>query len=731
MNLKSLPLIAKHQPRSSWFLPLLFVIYPLLYMGRTLSLNTSLRLGHQPSDYNLVIGQVQLWKTLKWPWSESSFHSFPELRSTWRVEDLVGLQFRTYAWISSKFFEAGFIVNFYTFAGIIATGLCIYFLIREFSTNKQVAVLGGLLGQMLPWLRQNILFNHAGSWYTVGPLLVVLLIVRFRKNPTLRGATKIFGSLIFCLTLSVYAFFFSIFILLFVIFSDLPRIYIWSRRFHRRIKIIVVLSGTLFIFVAVISIKYLLRYTRNEIGSPLGVYNTQVILQNRNTLRGFVSPDHFHLLFPRRDTYRIDGDDQNYAGMLIVLAAIFSWIQIWRYKSFGYYKVLVVSTIGFLLLSLGRYHVGPLTIPSLREYTRFFMPGIRQFVRTGLIVEHLLIVFAMIFLSRVLIRFNRKYLQALVFCTAGLLLIADLNPNSRRVFWDYSDRFEEVRKVLKENPKQGLFVPNGVATFPTVGLQGLGDLFNAPLTTDFLGIYPYAAEGSEALAQFLAKRDVGYVFARLERNTGRPYMTGFIQDAARFTTYFDESYFSPISQVVLMENRDDTGKVLERWAGRLLRVNAIPDELLQANKRLLAQFVSSPSLEVREPNQSRFLNEVDWSVAKKIDLSPETLQEPTTSDAEKVFFRFHLQLVSPSESSTAGALSILVNVGSDVNRYDVFDNSEMIQIDVPKGQTASIESLTNCVFTSSEKDYWGLLASREVCFGIAEYWVEVMIGSEP
>jgi hypothetical protein len=70
-------------------------------------------------------------------------------------------------------------------------------------------------------------------------------------------------------------------------------------------------------------------------------------------------------------------------------------------------------------------------------------------------------------------------------------------------------------------------------------------------------------------------------------------------------------------------------------------------------------------------------------------------------------------------------------VGSDVNRYDVFDNSEMIQIDVPKGQTASIESLTNCVLTSSEKDYWGLLASREVCFGIAEYWVEVMIGSEP
>ena len=726
MNLKSLPLITKHQPRSSWFLPLLFVIYPLLYMGRTLSLNTSLRLGHQPSDYNLVIGQVQLWKTLKWPWSDSSFHSFPELRSTWRVEDLVGLQFRTYAWISSRFLEAGFIVNFYTFAGIVATGLCIYFLIREFGTNQQVAVLGGLLGQMLPWLRQNILFGHAGSWYTVGTLLVVLLTVRFRKNPTLRGATKIFGSLIFCLTLSVYAFFFSIFILLFVILSDLPRIYIWSRKFHRRIKIIVVLLGTLFVFVAVISIKYLLRYTRNEIGSPLGVYNTQVILQNKNTLRGFVSPDHFHLLFPRRDTYRIDGDEQNYAGMLIVVAAIASWVQIWRNKTFGYYKVLIISTIGFLLLSLGRFQIGPLKIPSLREYTRFFMPGIRQFVRTGLIVEHLLIVFAMIFLSAVLIRFNRKYLQTLVFCTAGLLLIADLNPNSRRVFWDYSSRFEEVRKVLRENPKQGLFVPNGVATFPTVGLDGLGDLFNAPLITDFLGIYPYAAEGSEALAQFLTERDVGYVFARLDIRTNKPYMKGYIQNSARFTTYFNEPEFTPASQIVIMENRDDTGRLIETWSGRLLRVNSPTRNHSNKNDRSLAQFVSSPSLEVRDGTQDRFFNEVDWSIGRRIALKAERFEVDALRGSKETSFRIQFQFVLPTQQDSSTPMNFSVHVGSSNQKISIDQKSAIFQVEFKENQTVLIEFLDKCVTPSSIEDYWGLLKEREVCFGISDFVVEAL-----
>jgi hypothetical protein len=375
--------------------------------------------------------------------------------------------------------------------------------------------------------------------------------------------------------------------------------------------------------------------------------------------------------------------------------------------------------------------LGPIDIPSLREYARFIMPGIRQFVRAGLIFEHILIVFSMIFLSMVLekISSRRVWITTLVF--AFLLISLDLNPSSRRVIWDYSNRFEEVRKILKETPEKGLFVPNGVTTFPTIGVQGLADVFNAPLHNDLIRVYPFAARGSVALSKYLVGLEVDFVFARLEKNTGRPYMTGYIQDAARFTTYFNEPEFSPASQVVVMENRDDTGRVLESWSGRLLRVNTVPEKLFRLDRPVLAQFASSPSLEVRDAGQNRFLNNVDWSISKQITLTPESLLEPTITGLEEISFRLHLQFVSPSELSSAGVLSYLVKVGSEMFRYEVADNSDMIQIDVPKGQTASIELLTNCVFTSSDNGYWGLLAGREVCFGIADYWVEALIGPQP
>ena len=706
------------------------MIYPCLYMGKTVTLNTSLRLGHQPSDYNLIIREVQTWKRLAWPWSTSSLDSFPVFQSIWRFEDLQRLQFRSYAWLAARFLDAGFIVNFYVFLGMTATGLCIYLLVREFEINHSLAVLGGVTGQMMPWLRQNILYAPAGSWNTVGPLLIVLLLIRFRKKPTIGSAITILGGLLFCATLSGYAFFFSIFITLFVSLFELHHIYHWFQTIDPRRKVLNLVSGSLIIVSIVVLLSYLLNHTRSEFGTPFGVYDKQTVLNNAGTLKGFITPDHFHLILPRKDNYRIDGDDQNYAGIILVVLAFLGLIQIWRLKSLGQFKVLIISALGFLLLTLGRFHVGPVDIPSLREYARFIMPGVRQFTKAGLIFEHLLIVFAIIFISATLEKIPSKKLRITALVFAFLLITLDLNPSSRRVIWDYSNRFGEVRQILNQNPEKGLFVPNGVATFPTIGLQGLADVFNAPLYNDLIRVYPYAARGSAELAKYLASQEVEFVFARLEKNTKKPYMTGFIQDAAHFTTYLNEPDFSPVSQVVVLENRDDTGKVLETWSGRLLRVNDIPQSIVRSDEKLLAKFVSSPILEVRDASQNRFWNDVYWSVAKQITLTPETLQETTITSSEKISFRFHLRLVSPSEIESTGSLSYLVEVGSVVNRFEVTDNSEMIQIDVPKGRSAVIKSLANCEITSSENEFWGQLAQHEVCFGIAEYWVEAIISPQ-
>jgi hypothetical protein len=96
---------------ANWQLVPLLMIYPIYFMGNTLALDTNLRLGHQPSDYNLVINMVQGWKRLPFPWSKSSFTTFPEIQPLWRLIDLSNLHFTTYSWIMTRWFEAEFIVT--------------------------------------------------------------------------------------------------------------------------------------------------------------------------------------------------------------------------------------------------------------------------------------------------------------------------------------------------------------------------------------------------------------------------------------------------------------------------------------------------------------------------------------------------------------------------------------------------------------------------------------------
>ena len=609
---------------------------------------------------------------------------------------------------------------------MLATGLCIYLLVREFEISQLLAVFAGVIGQMMPWLRQNILYAPAGSWDTVGPLIIILLLTRFRKNLTIGNASKVFGGLLFCATLSGYAFFFSIFIVLFASVFELHHIYRWFQTLAPRQRVFAFVSGSLLALSIVFFILFLLNHTRNEFGVPYGIYKKQTVLANAGTLNGFVTPDHFHLLFPRKDTYTVVGDQQNYAGLLLVFFALLGLTQIGWQKNLVQFKVLIVSTLGFLLLALGRFRIGPVDVPSLREYARYIMPGVRHFIRTGLILEHLLIVLAFIFLSARLVKISSNKFRIAVLLFVTLFIALDLNPSSRRVIWDYSNRFEEVRQKLSESAENGLFVPNGVATYPSIGAEGLADVFGAPLYTDLLGVYPYAARGSSELAKYLDGLNVEFVFARIEESTNKPYMTGFIQDSARFTTYFNESDFYPVSQVVIMESRDDTGRVLESWLGRLLRVKGSNTNNSRPEELRLAQMISSPNLEVRNSQQNRFLSEADWSVTKQITLTPEALGEYLQNTSKDVTFRIHLKLLSPLALQSATPFAFLVKADTSIVRYEITDFSKMIQIDVPKGGSAIIELLTDCKRTSSANDYWGLLSERDVCFGIGEFWVEAL-----
>lgn len=703
--------------------PFFLILYPYWYMHSVLLFNTQKRFGNSASDMNLTIRELQFLKHMPFPWSWNYRDNFPNGIQFFRIEHIVDSQFKTYSWLFTRIFEPTFVANFYIFLGMVATGLIAYLLTHEFIDNKSFAVAAGLLAQSLPWIRQNALFGVAGTWYPVAPLVVVLLLLRFQKTPNVRRFIYIALGLLYAALTSAYAFFFSLFISTVWIIFNLRQILVYFKNLRLTLKILSSATILILLTAAFAVFQYLLQFTKSETGSPFTAYTIPEVMTNIVTFRGFITPDKFHYLFPSK-YWEIEGDYQNYVGIVVTMLFLSGIISAIKIKLLPYEWFLYVTAFFLVVITLGNLEFGFFEISSPRVYLRHLMPGIRQFSRASLIAEVIIVVVAVLGLYRISRLIKQRTARVLMVSVLLLASFLDLNPTSRRFVWSYAERFEEIRQVLDQSPKSGIFLATPIESIYRLDKGGRSwDYIDAPIFTDYFSVFPHAARGEADFASFLTSMNVDFVLARID-DAGLPFFTGFTQDAARFTTSLNSPRFVQAADDVTLESRDDEGNLVVAWKVRLLKVKALTSDKHCRDCNTLAQFTSVPPLEVKYPETDRYLNDIDWAMGNEQLFSFEELL--TSSDSGKVKHsrvRANFEFI-PSPNPLSAPITLQITSRSINQTVSVENNGTSVSFEMAINETLSIKMIDACQSPSASDDTWGSLANRPICFGIRSFWIE-------
>jgi hypothetical protein len=193
-------------------------------------------------------------------------------------------------------------------------------------------------------------------------------------------------------------------------------------------------------------------------------------MTNIVTFRGFITPDRFHYLFPAK-YWEIEGDYQNYVGVVVVVLFLSGIIFAIKTKPLPYEWIFYVTAFFLVVITLGNLDFGFFEISSPRVYLRHIMPGIRQFSRASLIAEVIIVIGAVLGLYKISRLVKQRTARVLLVSVVLLASFLDLNPTSRRFIWDYAERFEEIRQVLDQSPKSGIFLAKVVVLGTILTLQ--------------------------------------------------------------------------------------------------------------------------------------------------------------------------------------------------------------------------------------------------------------------
>jgi len=706
-------------------LPLALIVYPYWFMHNVLAFTTQKRLGNSPSDMNLTIRDIQFMKHMNFPWSWNYRDNFPYGMRYLRIEHIVDSQFKLYCWIFTRIFEPTFVANFYIFLGMIATGSVAYLLTRHFNLSVPFATAAGLLAEALPWIRQNALFGVAGTWYPVAPLIIVLLLLKFGDLPNWRRLGAIVLGVGYAIATSAYAFFFSLFVIVvWILFNGAKLRTLWSSR-SKQFRWLGTASFLIFAYVLVILFKFLLQFTQSESGDAFTAYPIPEVMTNIITFKGFVTPDHFHYFFPT-SYWEIEGDYQNYSGLVVVALFMFGAFRVFSSKSEKGPKTLYFIALFLVVMTLGNFGIGSITIPSPRIYIRHVMPGIRQFSRASLVAEVIMVVGAVLTIERLSRRIRNDLIKYFVVVTLLLTAFIDLNPTSRRFVWDYAERFQEFRDVLAESPNSGLFLATPIESIYRSDKNGRSwDYLDAPIFTDFLNAYPQAARGEGEFASYLNHNKVDYVLARVN-DLGVPFFSGFIQDAARFTTLLTPPRFTQAAEDVTLESRDDFGSLVISWKVRLLKVVPQVDDRYCTECLDLGQFSAVPQLEVKFPEVDRYINDIDWSANAEQIYSFDILRDPfkNISMDERIWVNVHFELVTLDQKTDK---PFVVRITSPLINEVIQIPMEGIKTSfrVPISDKLKITSESECSIPDDNPSTMGSLSNREICYGIRSFWIEL------
>ena len=684
-------------------------VYPIWFGSPALKFDGVRHFGVVQNDISLSIAEVQAVSRMRFPWSSSNFYSFPESHFLWGLESLSTSTVLGYQWLVSRIFQPTFVVNSYALLGIVLTGILTFILCRRLGISVPLSCSAGILSQLLPIQRQMLLSGAAATWNMVFPLLlsIVLSSNNIKRSTASKAAWGLLAVLASFLN-SIYGGYFCLTIL-FIWIAIHKRSFISQVRsltcFQRRSALFICV---VMIFASYLFIQALLRQTTNEYGTQYGSYSTSEVLKDSYSILGYVRPDFFHLLFPSSN-WEPEGYSQQYGGLLIFLlglSGLFACLRA-RREHLGPF-LIAISTLTFIVFSLGRIHIGSVEIPSLREFLRLVMIGNRRFAIAGVIAQGFLVVLAFYFLESLRSRIRGIWILKLLMIVFVLVSVVDLNPLSRRFFNDYAEQYSSIRVALNASPDSAIYVSPGTEREKNYYVLDYPTFRNNVLA------FAHAAQGPEQLAAFLKYNRVDYLLALVNEN-GNSYIRGYIQNSVRFTTILPPEFFTPVAPDVLLKNTADDRTVERERKVRLVKVTS-PGVLPSATNVRLAQFVSQPIMEVAEPDVDRSDVTTEWSTNREIELRTEALPSEVNYK-EPPFVDVVLSLVAPP--NTTDPLDVSVRSSFGVTTVTI--NQDPVTVRVKSRLYESILVSTDSECRSTSAPVLGVLNGRGICFGVTDF----------
>lgn len=690
------------------FSPALLIAYPVWFMWKLLSPSSTSHLGAVANDINLTIEEVQALSRMPFPWSPSSFRTYPDSVSFWRIEHLVDVPQKAYFWLMSRLFEPTFIINTYQLLGLFLTGFVVYLLCRRLEISRLIAIGAGVCAQSLPVMRQMMLTGVAANYNAIFPILMIIAILRITDTvSTARRLVVIAGTLLGAFVTSAYQFNYTFLIFVIFLLMNLSSLTKWFGALNQKIRlsltlITVTLGAGIFVFA-----EQLRKKTVNEYGKPYGVYSTDDVMKDVYSLKGYVSPDRFHFFFPG-SKWELEGYSQQYGGLIYTVLAIGAVILLAKAHHRKKAGLVAVIAIVMVVLSLGRIQVGGVEIPAVREFLRFVMIGNRRYAIAGLIAQVLIVVLFAYFLDYFSRRHFQRRSRMLVVVIVMLIAFLDVNPASRRVFNTYADRYSDVRFKLNSGPNSALYVS------PLTESAKNFYVFDYPIFMNNAEVFANASISDENFAQVLAAKGVRFVLALVNGNN-ESYISGYIQNSVRFSTVLSPEFFTQVSPDITLRNTDEDGSTERQWKVRLLEVKSIQSERFRSAYQL-AQFVSSPILEVADPNIDRYRVREEWATAATINFRIEALPSEVNYETGPEVAMI-ATLVAPPYSETPIRISLQSSFGS----RQVFVGAQPITVRMKARMYEQITISSDSPCPIGDNPQLGALLGRPICFGITDF----------
>ena len=501
-------------------------------------------------DTSGAVRIAQMLQNMSFIWSQNRMVNAPSGNSFWSIPYVPGAINWIALWVSTRVFDPFFSVSLWIWAGWVLSGLVVYWIAREVGIRFYGAILSGVLVETLPWMREKVM-THIAYVYVCVPLIVILILVKFSKNPSVKLLKLLGLAITLTFFFDLYWFFFNLYLVfcgavlyrkqLFVVWSTL------SKRTQVWLKSGAIGSVVLYVF-GYYSIWTRMRGTSSEY-RPLQVATLDFIDQFNGSILRYIDFFVFHNFTNRGALSRGTIEDiVNYCGIGVVAFAFFAVFLTPKEQEVNR---SILRQVGFFAATCF-----VLTLPTTINFfqlhiwtpvaaIRFFMPGVRVFSRAGMITEALLCILCVAGFNVLLSQFKQVLLKGILIVVVVAFLILDMNPTGRRFVNDDYNSFSQIHEVLNNTPNVVLLELNPVLN----KLYFAPNLSNAPVLNNPLdskwneSIALQASLGDSNFSSYLQSKDVTHLLVPADSN-GDPRWSDKWGSMASINLNFAEPFFS-------------------------------------------------------------------------------------------------------------------------------------------------------------------------------------------